>query len=348
MRIGWWPAGGWNTASSRLRAYWPCTLMERAGWCTTIVTEHACDVDVLVLQKPITARAEALVERCRERGTKTVLDICDNVFHYRLDRPSEATEIAARVRRLAAAVDLVTSSTPTLAEVIRQETGREALIVDDVVERPRLAPRALGSAIRRLSYRQPFRLVWFGSAGMESPPHGMVDLARLLPLLEELRQELPLHLRIVSNSRAAYARYFSRAQVPTTYSEWGPRRISLELARSDACLLPVNANPLTLCKTGNRAISSLLHGVPVIADPIPSYLELEPFLVLSDWAGGLTRYARDPALRRRHVREGRAYIRRKYTPEHVVQQWSLVFERVAGGGPAPEGEPGLRRTQGLS
>ena len=93
--------------------------------------------------------------------------------------------------------------------------------------------------------------------------------------------------------------------------------------------MPIEPNPFTLCKTANRVALSLQLGVPVVADPIPSFEEFAPFVQLGSWPESLERYATDPQLRAAHVREGRRYIAKTYTPERVVSQWSTLFEHVA-------------------
>jgi glycosyltransferase involved in cell wall biosynthesis len=77
----------------------------------------------------------------------------------------------------------------------------------------------------------------------------------------------------------------------------------------------------------NRPALSLLLGVPAIADFIPSYEELRDFVPFGDWAKHLQIYANDPELRRRHVRQGRDYLRAKYHPGRVVQQWADAMGR---------------------
>ncbi|MBC7931131.1 MAG: hypothetical protein H7Z38_11270, partial [Rubrivivax sp.] len=98
----------------------------------------------------------------------------------------------------------------------------------------------------------------------------------------------------------------------------------------DVCVLPVSSNPLTLCKTSNRLVLSLLLGVPVVADRIPSYEEFGAFVRFADWERNLRAYAADAELRRRHVQEGRDYIRSNYNKERAIAQWSSLFRSLLG------------------
>jgi hypothetical protein len=93
-------------------------------------------------------------------------------------------------------------------------------------------------------------------------------------------------------------------------------------------VIPIESNPFTICKTGNRVALSLRLGVPVVADPIPSFHEFSPFVLLGDWQHNLERYASDPELRRRHARKGRHYVEATYTKDRVVSQWAGFFEQL--------------------
>jgi glycosyltransferase involved in cell wall biosynthesis len=153
-------------------------------------------------------------------------------------------------------------------------------------------------------------------------------LRRVLPALEELHRELPLSLSVISNSVSLFEKYTAGAGVPLVYHEWDRESFPHLFRRHDVCVLPVNVNPLTVCKTNNRLVLSLLLGVPVVADRIPSYEEFGDFVLFSDWRENLRRYALDPGLRRRHVRRGREYIRSKYNRERVVAQWGGLFRML--------------------
>jgi hypothetical protein len=113
------------------------------------------------------------------------------------------------------------------------------------------------------------------------------------------------------------------------YHEWGRRSFPYLFEPHDVCVLPVSPNPLTLCKTSNRLLLSLMLGVAVVADRIPSYEEFAPFVRFDDWEQNLRAYAADADLRRRHVRDAQAYIRATYNQERTVAQWSTLFELLA-------------------
>lgn len=327
-RVAWLPAGGPGTASSRLRAYLPCRALRRAGWRSEVFEPaRGRDYDAVVFQKKYDPAHLELARDLRRRGTRVVFDLCDNHFHYQLDQPAAAAERSRQLERMIAEADLVTVSTPTLGEVVRERTGRETTVIDDMVEPDPLRPfyRLWGRLARG---RSPLRLVWFGSAGMEHPPFGLIDLGRILPLLEELARATPATLTVISNSREQARRLLAGCRLPFAYHGWSRRRFPLLFAPHHVAVVPISRNPFTLCKTANRPALSLLLGVPVVADAIPGYQELADFVVLSDWERGLRGYAADPGLRRDHAARGRLFVRRRFDPGRITAQWMEAFERL--------------------
>src|SRR5262249_42264681 len=168
-----------------------------------------------------------------------------------------------------------------------------------------------------------------GQGGRRRPPFGMIDLARLVPVLETFHARLPLTLTVISNSRAAFERHLAKARFPVCYHEWETARFVRLFRRHDLCLIPVNVNPYTICKTVNRLALALLLGVPAVADWIPSYEELRECAFFGNWERSLETHLADPKLGQRQVRAAQAYLRAKYTRQRVVQHWSDVLRPLA-------------------
>jgi glycosyltransferase involved in cell wall biosynthesis len=321
-------------ASTRLRALLPCRYLKEAGWqCEMFDPKNADSYELVIFQKAYEEESITLAETLGGRGVKTVFDMCDNHFYNPSDL-QPLRERAERMRRMISVVDGVTVSTPELAKLI--EGGCRA-VIDDVIEVPRTNPlrAAIARARDRLTNilsRRRLRLVWYGGYGSEHPPAGMIDLPRVFPYLEALNAQIPLELTVISNSLKFFHAYVGKPSFPVRYHEWGLETFAQVFQRHDVCIIPMALNPFTACKTNNRLVLSLLMGVPVIADPIPSYEEFRDFVLFSDWTESLRTYAADRALRRQHVRAGQSYIRSKYNRERVVSQWSALFEQMLGSG----------------
>ena len=328
LRIGWIPTSAdARIASARLRCTLPSIYLREAGWRSEFFDESRADsYDVVVFQKAYDEGRLELAERLRERGTATVFDLCDNHFYNPDDLPQLA-ERADRLRQMLDLVSAVSVSTEALAELV---ADRAPTVIDDALDRfaPSPLARARSWGRSRLPGGHRLRLVWFGNAGTESPSFGLAHLPRIQSVLEELAERRPLSLTVISNSRLAYERAVGSVSFPTRYIEWNAGTFGRTFPDHDVCVMPIEPNPFTLCKTANRVAISLQLGVPVVADPIPSFEEFAPFVQLGRWPESLERYAAGPALRTAHVREGRRYIAATYTPERVVVQWSALFERV--------------------
>jgi hypothetical protein len=314
--IGWKPAAPTpDLASARLRCFRPMEYLNAAGWSCELFEPAAMHrYRAVVFQKSYSDNDLAIARHLKQLGVRTLFDLCDNHFYNPLGL-AELDERVDRLRRMIQAVDVVTASTPALAA----QMDRPCAVVDDALD---AVPGRRGSWFRRLRRRR--RLVWFGNAGQDEPAFGLIDLARIRPALEALNARRPITLTVISNSRSTFERWLPAMPFPTRYVEWDTRRYQQTIAAHDLCLLPVSANPFTVCKTVNRLATALLIGVPTAADPIPSYEELRPFVLLGDWWTRLAEYL-ETGDHHETVRAAQVYLRQKYTPQRVVDQWSAVL-----------------------
>lgn len=320
-----------NVASARLRAFLPCRYLKEAGWrCEIFEPQNADAYELVIFQKAYDEDSIALAESLRARGVKTVFDLSDNHFYNPDDLPA-LRERAENVRRMIGAVDAVSVSTRELGKLI--DGG--CVVIDDAIELPRTntvraAIEHLQDRLENIRSSRPLRVVWYGRVGSENPPSGIIDLPRAFPYLEALNAQSPVELAVISNSEEQFRKYVGKVSFPARYYEWSLDTFTHIFRRQDVCIIPRALNPFTTCKTNNRLVLSLLMGVPVIADPIPSYEEFRDFVLFDDWSNNLRTYATHPKLRRQHVRAGRRYIRSKYNKERVVSQWSALFDRLLG------------------
>jgi hypothetical protein len=330
LRIGWKPVSYDfdKVPSARYRSSLPVEHLQRAGVDARILpADGSGTYDCVVFQKRYTDDDLALARRFADRGVKVVLDLCDNHFYV----PDGAPKLLARADRLRHMIelaDVVTVSTPALSDLL---PGKRTFVIDDALEVPRFAAagKRWGAARKRVrTGHSPVRLVWFGHAGAESPPFGLVELASILPELEVLHRSTPLRLTVISNSRERYQRYVAGARFPTRYARWRATTFAPRVASHDVALIPMLPDPHTRCRTNNRARTALLLGLPVIATEIPSYEEFSDWISFDGWAEHVAAYATDPELAGRHVRGAQQHIRSTYTPQHVVEQWSRAFEAL--------------------
>jgi hypothetical protein len=258
---------------------------------------------VLVLSKlydPVSLEQALALKR--QFGTRLFLDLCDNHFYFKEDS-TEASRRAAELDAAIRAVDHVIASTAYLADVIRQrpQMSTPVSVIEDLVEFPR--PRQLLDPLRHPRRYREFlrlkswlektapdvrhRLVWFGNHGGGFADSGMNDLRTIRPALDELRRQVPISLTVISNSREKYDALVRDWTVPTCYQEWNETFISPALRLHGVSVIPITRNPFTLAKSPNRVETSLVHGLGVVADQIPSYDKYRDAIYLDNWQAGL-------------------------------------------------------------
>jgi hypothetical protein len=291
-------------------------------------------------------RVLALAGELKQRGKRIVLDNCDNQFAA--DAVNAAWQRALdRLRTLAHLSDSLVVCSEALAEVMNEQTdpGQNIRVIGDPAELRIRSPR--DSALRsffspqrkrswlrywqhRLRVREDARegrtpLVWFGSHGNHFAVGGMLELAKMRKGLEARNRSHPISLSVISNHRPKFEQHFCGWSFPVRYLEWDRVTFLAALPLHAISLIPTEINDFTRCKSSNRVVLSLAHGLAVVADEIPSYREFSEVIHLGDIEYGLNEYLSDPALRRHHVAAGRRIVASRYSLSAIAEQWRAVL-----------------------
>lgn len=344
MDFAWWPNKISKTvASYRVRCLQIIEDLNRRGVSAGHYAPGDAAPKALVLSKRYDAESIAHVTELRAKhGTRIALDLCDNHFTIPGQDPKWIARAEA-LKRAVAAVDLVTSSTETMGEIIQRACpDAKIIVIGEAVEQPRdhsIAERAgdpgaefaLWNLRQRLS-QDPnrHRLVWHGNHGAEYAHGGMVDLQRIYPLLESLDRDTPLQLTIISNSEEKYEQVTRDWRIKTHYMRWRPTTFSRALRLHEVCVLPITDNEFTRCKTNNRVASSLLHDLGVVADTIPAYEAFAEAIVLNDFERGIPLLLKDEAERRRRVAIGKDILNRDWALPKVTDRWHATLRELIG------------------
>jgi len=338
QRIDFWPhVRDIATASYRLRCHQIVEGLQRQGIECSLYSKSARAPDTLVLSKRYDkATMEHAILMRSIHGTKIVLDICDNHFYYKNNQPA-AIARANLLRDAVRTVDFVISSSEELATIIKREAGQEVIvkIVEDAVEYPftpawqqRIAkpfPELYFYRLQRWLATQRAQatrnIVWFGNHGSGFADGGMADLLQIKEVLQSAARECPITLTVISNSKKKFQSLIADWHIPVFYLDWHQNTFSRALALHDVSVIPISQNPFTVCKTSNRVATSLLHGLAVVADAIPSYLTFSDCISLNDWKAAFEEICSDSAKYKARVPAGVEKIRSEFSREAIVQQW---------------------------
>ncbi|HKY51794.1 MAG TPA: hypothetical protein VJP45_11115 [Candidatus Limnocylindria bacterium] len=339
--VAWWcKTPSLTVASVRIRAAQVMRELDRRGIRTLWYDpRRSAEVRALVLSRRYDDDTVAEVRRLQARGVRIVLDLCDNNFVPASQAPKHMRKVE-NLRTLAKLADAITVSAVALVAIVRDECpdAKPATVIGDLADDLSIVPlpwyRRPAVAFKRRWERAWLerragagvgRLVWFGNSGGMRRRSGLQDLAGILDVLETLHRERPLHLTVISNSRARYDELFGRTGFSSRYVEWDPWTSADLLRRQDVALIPAADSSYTACKSDNRVATALAAGVAVVASPVPSYLPYRESIVLGDFAGGLRTYLADPARRRADVSSGRQVAARSTDAETIVGRWREVL-----------------------
>lgn len=322
-----------SMASIRLRLFQPMKALRERGHDVRLLTGEFPGDAVLIFSKSSSMQALSLAEQAATRGQPIVYDICDNVF----EKPSRDEKDEARkerVRRLMKLAGVVTCTTEPLARLLAQDVpdiaGKTEIVPDPLEDsREFSGSRSFLERIRLWRLRRFLRrhagalhLVWFGKC--KKGYAGIEHLDRIVELLQSLPLARPVTLTVISNRRKIYRRCSSSWRVPKFYFDWSLATFDAALRLHDAAIIPVDENSYTVGKTINRPATALMAGLGVIADPIPAYEELRPFIFLGDWEKGLIEYSRSNPREDGRIAAAQAHLRRRYAPEVVAARWVEV------------------------
>lgn len=335
-RFGW-HADSYDTslASVRYRLLMPLAALQAQG----VPIERfdpARDpgsYDAVIFSKSHSAGALAAARALRAAGRAVVFDLCDNLYAAHAVRHVSDARLA-RFRAMLDCATHLTFSTAMLAEQIASDADKPRRVVPDALDMPGAptsAPSPAGA--RQLARVNGFigkhpdalHAIWFGKSlgSVSGFAHLHAAAARLAA------QPFPITLTVVSNARVRWWLGRWRWRLPVQYVSWRQDTAATILARHRVAVLPVAANDYTVGKTINRPATAILAGLGVVADAIPSYEELRPFVALDDWDGGLARYRHHWPAEQARLAEGQAWLTERYSPEAVARQWGDLLSTIS-------------------
>jgi glycosyltransferase involved in cell wall biosynthesis len=172
------------------------------------------------------------------------------------------------------------------------------------------------------------KILWFGNHGAKHAKFGMLDLLFIQADLEKISREIPIELVVVSNNYEKYRKNIQSFQIPSSYIEWSADSIIEQLHNADVVVIPNSLDPFSICKSANRSVLALSHGVPVVATKTPALEALDSCITLDDFEGGLRRYLTDSVFAKAHVQHAQKLISQLYAPQIIGCEWNMLLKQV--------------------
>jgi hypothetical protein len=343
MKLAWWPHTTDGTvASYRIRCRLIVDALRARGIDCGLWTPGDKPPSVLVLSKRYDQSSlETALTLRHERGTRLVLDLCDNHF-YAQAPDGYSLQRAANLRGAVSNVDLVVASTDALKAAVEQEAPSAPLVevIGDAAEPPTdgstdrtVLGRSAGElelwwlkrALRKDGVSAARRAVWFGNHGSPNTEGGMSDLIRIRSALVEEAKRAPVSLTVISNNRSKFKLLMAGWPTPCHYLPWRQSTFTSALRLHALAVLPIGINPFTQCKTNNRVATALLHGLAVVADRIPSYEEFSGSVFLGDWGNSLGLAMAGSDSLRQAIDRGAGVVQSRYSVSAIAQRWLDVL-----------------------
>lgn len=260
------------------------------------------DCDGIIISKCHDARSLIAAATLSERGKLVGVDLFDDYFSPPDD--SRLTRYRNWLAQLVDLCDFALCSTPAMAEVVRQYRSS---LPTHIMSDP--APAEGSDAISGLPERKladardrrEIRVCWFGIGDNPYFPVGLTDLAAYASVLPTLsRTGFDVRLKVVTNARALTPEGLAmlrRLPVRTDIEVWSEEAEEDALQKALVAFLPVNAQPFSIAKSLNRAVTALSAGCQVLSVGYPLYASLDPLVyrdteaLLQDLEAGSVRFS---------------------------------------------------------
>jgi glycosyltransferase involved in cell wall biosynthesis len=329
--------GGWDHASSRIRAAQYVPLLEQEGqfevrWMPR-VPDGAGRLRTAVSKRWRAFRRAAalgtgqwdivfvqrlflpawLLRWTQRRGIPLLYDLDDALYLNSPAQPRAEAQAAAMVR----AARRVVVSTPELVPFCEAH-GASPRVIPTPVDTDRIRPAA-----RRDT--EPLIIGWIGS------PWTTPYLQTVAGALRRVAAERPVRFLFVGADPGG----LDLPGVPVEHAPWSYEGEPAALSRMAVGIMPLPDDPWTRGKGGYKLLLYMAAGLPVVASPVGINREIvrpgETGFLADDeeaWVAALFRLCDDAALREAMGRAGRAAVRARYSRAVCFGHLDRVLEEA--------------------
>jgi len=269
------------SAGARIRYLRMVTLMESAGYVLKLVpiadfAKLTDPGDVVVFSKCFDARAIVFAARCRAENRRVGIDLFDDYFSQ--TRDSRMTLYRTWLTQMLKYANFAVCSTPRMANLVHaMHSELPVHVFNDPASELRLdiLPDLLARKRQRALEQRKIHLSWFGIGDNPFFSVGLHDLTAFGGRFASLiNGGWTIDCTVLTNARALNADQLAALGTlpfPVRVELWTEERETELLLDSLCCFLPVNAQPFSMAKSLNRAVSALTAGAQVIWAGYPLY-----------------------------------------------------------------------------
>jgi hypothetical protein len=306
--------GEHTRASRRFRATIPLKGMRENDGQIEDLFKEAVRNDIIILAKDTSIREGQFL---LDNNIKFVFDICDDKWGSRKKNLVDTYNFLCKNAKL------VTTSTPTLANIIHRHTGIHAHVISDPVERERKEPE-----FKNITDDTIIKFAYYG-AGKN---FDIIDWNKIVNDLKRVHNKIEIHAVIGRvEKHLKTVQDLIEKKILFAY-QW---TYELQDQIVDDChfvLIPiVNVNENISAKSPNRLIDGIQRGKLVLTNTgVDSY---EPFRNFSyfvsnfNYGQGLKHAINNRNEVLQNIKAGQLYIDQHHTPEIIGKKW-IEIERL--------------------
>jgi hypothetical protein len=306
--------GEHTRASRRFRATIPLKGMRENDGQIEDLFKEAVRNDIIILAKDTSIKEGQFL---LDNNIKFVFDICDDKWG------SRKKNLVDTYNFLCKNANLVVTSTPTLANIIFRNTGKQAHVISDPVERERKEPD-----VKIITDDTTIKFAYYG-AGKN---FDIIDWNKIVNDLKRVHNKIEIHAvlgRVEKHLKTVQD--LIEKKILFAY-QW---TYELQDKIVDDChfvLIPiVNVNENISAKSPNRLIDGIQRGKLVLTNTgVDSY---EPFRNFSyfvsnfNYGQGLKHAINNRNEVLQNIKAGQLYIDQHHTPEIIGKKW-IEIERL--------------------
>ncbi|HSV80309.1 MAG TPA: hypothetical protein VLK85_14040 [Ramlibacter sp.] len=176
------------------------------------------------------------------------------------------------------------------------------------------------------------RIVWFGNHGAEHARFGMLDILEWREALEAIAREQDVELVVISNNRHKYLDEIAPLAIPSQYVEWSSKHVEQWLQQAALVIIPNTLDPFSLCKSANRTVLALSHGVPVVATMTPALRPLVDSIHTGDPLPAFREILANAEGARARARQGYQQCEALFGMKSLQVQWLRLLQDLPDNG----------------